>query len=149
MYENGWILIVGLALTWMLQLGLTYLQMKRYYGRIAALRRQGLVSVGKAGSAWRGRVYAVVVVGPDRTVLQVEQLSGLTVLAALKPVPGLAGRSIDELADDAVQLPVSKKLREALKDAAAHLRAHEQKAEPQPEAESPSDPGTLAAITPG
>jgi len=71
------------------------------------------------------------------------------VLAALKPVPGLAGRSIDELADDAVQLPVSKKLREALKDAAAHLRAHEQKSEPQPEAESPSDPGTLAAITPG
>lgn len=145
MYENGWVLIVGLALTWMLQLGLTYLQMKRYYGRIAALRRQGTVSVGKAGSAWRGRVYAVVVIGPDRRVLTVEQLSGITVLAALKEVPGLAGRSVDEIDDDGVQLPVSKKLREALKDAVAHLREHEQKQA----AESPSEPAALVATTPG
>lgn len=141
MLENTWILVVGLALTWFLQLFLTGWQMRRYYGRIAALRREGTVVVGLAGSAWRRRQYAVVVVGPDRRVKRVEQLSGWTVLATLKEVPGLAGHTVEELADDRVALPVSKKLRDALKDAIAHLREHEEKQA----AEASKDPSAIVA----
>lgn len=143
MFENGWVLIVGLALTWFLQLGLTGWQMRRYYGRIAALRREGTVWVGLAGSAWRRRVYAVVVVGADQRVVRVEQLSGWTVLAKLKEVPGLAGRSIDDLADDNVSLPVSNKLRAALKNAVELMRAHELKQKQK--AEASTDPNALVA----
>ena len=98
MLENTWVLVVGLALTWFLQLYLTSLQMRRYYGRIAALRREGQVWVGLAGSAWRRRTYAVMVVGPDRRVQRVEQLSGWTVLAKLKDVPGVADYTVEKIA---------------------------------------------------
>ena len=140
MLENTWVLVVGLALTWFLQLYLTSLQMRRYYGRIAALRREGQVWVGLAGSAWRRRTYAVMVVGPDRRVQRVEQLSGWTVLAKLKDVPGVAGYTVEEIADDSVALPVPKKLREALKHAVSLMHAHEQ--EQQVESSADPDPGT-------
>lgn len=140
MLENTWVLVVGLALTWFLQLYLTSLQMRRYYGRIAALRREGQVWVGLAGSAWRRRTYAVMVVGPDRRVQRVEQLSGWTVLAKLKDVPGVAGYTVEEIADDSVALPVPKKLREALKHAVSLMHAHEQKQ--QVESAADPDPGT-------
>lgn len=140
MLENTWVLVVGLALTWFLQLYLTSLQMRRYYGRIAALRREGQVWVGLAGSAWRRRTYAVMVVGPDRRVQRVEQLSGWTVLAKLKDVPGVTGYTVEEIADDSVALPVPKKLREALKHAVSLMLAHEQ--EQQVESSADPDPGT-------
>ncbi len=140
MLENTWVLVVGLALTWFLQLYLTSLQMRRYYGRIAALRREGQVWVRLAGSAWRRRTYAVMVVGPDRRVQRVEQLSGWTVLAKLKDVPGVAGYTVEEIADDSVALPVPKKLREALKHAVSLMHAHEQ--EQQVESSADPDPGT-------
>ncbi len=140
MLENTWVLVVGLALTWFLQLYLTSLQMRRYYGRIAALRREGQVWVGLAGSAWRRRTYAVMVVGPDRRVQRVEQLSGWTVLAKLKGVPGVTGYTVEEIADDSVALPVPKKLREALKHAVSLMLAHEQ--EQQVESSADPDPGT-------
>ena len=140
MLENTWVLVVGLALTWFLQLYLTSLQMRRYYGRIAALRREGQVWVGLAGSAWRRRTYAVMVVGPDRRVQRVEQLSGWTVLAKLKDVPGVAGYTVEEIADDSVALPVPKKLRDALKHAVSLMHAHEQKQ--QVESSADPDPGT-------
>ena len=143
MIENAWVFVIGLALMWILQLGLTSWQMRRYYGRIAALRREGVVWVGLSGSAWRRRVYAVVVVNPEQRVVRVEQLSGWTVLAKLKEVPGLAGRSVDELADDNVSLPVNNKLRAALKNAVELMRAHELKQKQK--AEASTDPSALVA----
>ena len=145
MLENAWVLVVGLALTWFLQLILTGWQMRRYYGRIATLRREGQVWVGLAGSAWRRRTYAVMVVGPDRRVKRVEQLSGWTVLAKLKDVPGVAGHTVEEIADDSVVLPVPKKLREALKNAVSLMQAHELKQ--KAEASADPDPGTSTVPT--
>lgn len=125
--STGTVLIVGLAVAWTLQYLLSFWQMRRYYNRLAELRRRGVVSVGLAGSAWRRRQYAVLVLDKlDRErIVCVEQLSGWTVMATLKPVPGLEGRRTGELLDDQVQLPVSPKLRLALRDAVKHLREHE------------------------
>ena len=123
------ILIVGLAIAWSLQYVLAFWQMRRYYRRLAELRKKGLVSIGMAGSAWRRRQYAVLVVdkrNQDRIVC-VEQLSGWTVMATLKPVPGFEGRPVSDLLDDTIQLPVSPKLLLALRDACKHLREHRER----------------------
>jgi DNA-binding transcriptional regulator of glucitol operon len=121
---TGSVIILSLVIMWVLQYALAFWQMRRYYGRIAELRREGQVWVGMAGSAWRRRQYAVVVVSPDNRIVRVEQLSGWTVLATLKPVRGLEGRPLNDLLDDSLQLPVSKKLLLALRDAVKHMQAH-------------------------
>ena len=114
-------LVIGLGVVWMFQMLLSTWQMKRFYARIAQLRRKGRVAIGKAGTAWRLRQYAVVVVNKQNTVVAVERLSGLTIFARLRPVEGLVGRPLEALIDDSVALPVSNKFRLALKDAAGYL----------------------------
>lgn len=124
------LIMVGLAGAWLIQYGLSYWQMRRFYGRIAQLRKLGTVSIGMEGSAWKRRQYAVLVVDDDQRIVHVEQLSGWTVLANLKPVKGLEGCTLDELADDGAQLPIvlNRKLLLALRNAASHIKAAEEHA---------------------
>ncbi len=131
----------ALGIAWTLQYIFSFWQMRRYYTRIAQLRRKGIVSVGMAGSAWRRRQYAVLVVEKldrDRIVC-VEQLSGWTVMAALKPVPGLEGRPVSDLLDDAIKLPVSPKLLLALRDAVKHLQEYAKRTTAKEQAENDVD----------
>lgn len=131
-FDLGVVLIGGLALMWFLQLGLAYWQMRRFYGRISALRKQAkYVSIGLEGSAWRGRQYAVLAVNDTGHIVRAEQLSGWTVLAGLRPIEGLAGYNLHAVLDDAVELPVKPKLRAALKNAAHHILNAQQPPEPE------------------
>jgi DNA-binding transcriptional regulator of glucitol operon len=114
--------ILALAGAWIIQYYFAWWQMRRFYKRIADLRRTGLVSVGMAGSAWRRKQYAVLVVDKDHTITHVEQLSGWTVMASLKPVAGLDGRPMNDLWEDDAHLPVSPKLLLALQNAAGYIR---------------------------
>ncbi len=124
MDSTGTLIALLLAAMWILQYVLSFYQMRRYYKRLADLRREGLVWVGMAGSAWRRRQYVALVVSPDQRIVRVEELSGWTVLATLKPLPGLEGRPVSDLSDDSVALPVSKKQLAALRDAVKHMQAH-------------------------
>ncbi|MCL4395804.1 MAG: transcriptional regulator GutM [Chloroflexi bacterium] len=114
--------IVSLAAAWIIQYYFAWWQMRRFYKRIADLRRTGLVSVGMSGSTWRRKQYAVLVVDKDHTITHVEELSGWTVMASLKPVAGLDGRPMSDLWDDDADLPVPPKLLLALKNAAAYIK---------------------------
>lgn len=133
MISTATALIVGLAIAWFIQYMLTLWQMRRFYGRISELRKLGAVSVGMQGSAWRLRQYAVLVVDKDKCITHVEELSGWTVLACLKPVEGLEGYTLDELCDDSVELPVSnnRKLLLALRNAAQHIQDADKRSKAQ------------------
>jgi glucitol operon activator protein len=115
-------IMVGLAVAWALQYALAFWQMRRFYRRVAEFRRHGQVSIGVAGSSWRGRQYAVLVVDASHRIVQVAQLSGWTIFATLKPVAGLDGRPMSELFDDGANLPVNKKLLLALRSAASFVK---------------------------
>lgn len=123
-------LIVGLAVAWFVQYVLSFWQMRRFYGRIAELRKLGTVSIGMEGSAWKRRQYAVLVVDREKRIVRAEQLSGWTVLAALRPIRGLEGRGLAELNDDSVELPISgqRKLLLACRNAAKHIYEAEERA---------------------
>ncbi|RCK75057.1 MAG: hypothetical protein ANABAC_1774 [Anaerolineae bacterium] len=118
-------IILGLAGAWLLQLLLSYFQLRRFYGRVSQFRKTGnIVSIGVAGSTWKRRQYAILVVDPKTEIIhQSEQLSGWTVLASLKPVHGLEGMTIKDLLNDETPLPkhISGKLALALRDAAKHI----------------------------
>lgn len=119
--------VLMLAAMWALQYALSFWQMRRYYKRLAELRRDGLVWVGMSGSAWRRRQYVALVVDRENRIVRAEQLSGWTVMATLKPVPGLEGRPVSDLTDDSLKLPVSNKLLLALRDAVKHMEAYAKK----------------------
>ena len=128
------VIIAGLAIAWAIQYALAFWQMRRFYRRVAELRRLGLVSIGVEGSSWRGRQYAVLVVDASHRVMRVEQLSGWTIFATLKPVLGLEGRPMSALFDDGANLPVSKKLLLALRNAASYIKKAAKKSEPKTQA---------------
>jgi len=121
MNTTATVIVIALAIVWAIQYLLTFRQMRRFYQRIAELRRDGLVSVGMAGSTWRRKQYAVLVVDEDQRIVHAEQLSGWTVFASLKSVPGIVGRPMASLADDEVTLPVSPKLLRALRNASMYI----------------------------
>ncbi|MCS6845106.1 MAG: transcriptional regulator GutM [Caldilineales bacterium] len=137
-------IVLALAAAWLLQLFFSYFQMRRFYRRISELRRGGnLVSIGMSGSAWRRRQYAVLVVDPaTNRVRHLEQLSGWTVLAVLRPVPGLQGRTVEELLDENAAWPphIGRKLAAAVQNAAQHIVEFQNKGKEVSDAGEESSP---------
>lgn len=117
MKETASLIIILLAVTWTLQYGLSFWQLRRFYKRVHELRRYGSVWIGKYGSAWKGREFAVVAVNKARIITHVEKFGGWTVLAKLEPVDGLDGKPIADIMDDSIELPVSKKFLGAMRNA--------------------------------
>lgn len=90
-----WLVVLGLA--WVLQLFLSIGQMRRFYRRVAELKRLGRTAVGVGGGTYRGRAYAVVVADPTGRVLTVEVMSGISVFAGLKPLREVTGWNLQAL----------------------------------------------------
>ncbi len=118
-------IFILLGLMWLLQLFLTYQQMKRFYGRVRLLRKTGMLAVGVAGGQYKGRAYAVLVIDPDtRIITHAEKLSGWTVFAGLKKIKGGGGvgHLLDDLLDGRVRIEAPEKVVLAMQNAAADLR---------------------------
>lgn len=120
--DEAWkTIILALGIAWGIQYGLAYFQLRRFYRRISELRRLGNVSIGKAGSNWRLKIYAVLVVDKEKHIVHAEHFSGWTILAKLRPLPGLEGRPMQDLFEDTLALPVTQKQLLALRNAAEYL----------------------------
>lgn len=128
MKEYAGFIIIALAAMWTLQYGLSFLQLRRFYKRIHQLRRYGSVWIGKYGSAWKGREFAVVCVNKARIITHVEKFSGWTVMAKLEPVQGMDGIAISQILDDSVELPVSAKFKSAILNAVQLIQEADEKA---------------------
>jgi DNA-binding transcriptional regulator of glucitol operon len=114
-----WLVFVGLA--WVLQLFLSIGQMRRFYRRVADLKRLGRTAVGVGGGTYRGRAYAVVVVDPTGRVVTAELMTGISVFAHLKPLTEVRGWNLQALC----QTPpaaLKKKQQAALCAAAKKIR---------------------------
>jgi DNA-binding transcriptional regulator of glucitol operon len=125
--NNPGLFFLILGVLWLIQFGLAYWQMHRFYQRIFTLRRSGLTAVGLNGNRYRGRTYAVLTIDKDDRIIHAEQFSGWTVLAQLKPVSELVGLTLDELLAKQTTLPVGKKFQVAFANAARDLQAARQK----------------------
>jgi DNA-binding transcriptional regulator of glucitol operon len=111
-----------LAVMWIIQFGLTYFQMRRFYGRMVQLKRNGLTAVGLCGNQYKGRTYAVLTIDEDNRVIHAESFGGWTVFATLKPVPEMQGMTLDDILANPADLPVSNKLQTAFSNAATDLK---------------------------
>ncbi|MGB9800366.1 MAG: transcriptional regulator GutM [Thermanaerothrix sp.] len=119
-------LIIGLVISWSFQLVLTYFQMQKFYKRINTLKRMGgVVSIGMAGSRWKGRHYAVLVVDKDTgKILRAEKLNGWSVFASLKPIKELEGHNVRDLinnSEENIKFPMKGQLLLAFQNAANYI----------------------------
>ena len=125
MFEPQTLALLGmLVVAWLLQLGLSTLQMKRFHQRSLQLKRTGSDSaIGLAGSMYRRKVYSVLVADEAGTVTAAEFLAGWTVFADLKSVPGLVGMSLDQIEAGEPPPGVSEKVWASLEHAAGFIRS--------------------------
>jgi glucitol operon activator protein len=123
----GSTIIIAFLIAWIIQFGMTYFQMRRYYKRIRELRREGPTATGMSGSMYKRRVYGVLVFDKNEKILHAEQFSGWTVFAGLKPVKELEGLSINDIMDESVELPIPKKYRSAFQNAVLEYRKAKEK----------------------
>ncbi len=120
-----------LAAAWLAQLALSLLQTRRFYRRVAELRRGSHASaVGVAGNNWRRKLYAVLVVDERYRITAAEKLAGFTVFAGLKPVEALRGLALERIEDETPVAGISKKLWSAFGNAAEYIGRHRSENEP-------------------
>lgn len=116
-------IVVALFLVWSVQIFLSNQQMNRFNKRTMQLRRQGsLMAIGVAGNMYRRKVYVAVVIDDDAKVVAAESLSGFTVLATAKPVPGIHGLDLWEVGQGESPEGIPSKTWAAIDHAAGFLR---------------------------
>lgn len=111
-------ILIALVAAWMVQLGLSLWQMKRFYRRMGELKKSGRASVGMEGNQYKGRVYTVLVLDDKDVITHAEKLSGITVFASLKPVPELVGQPVSALMEEKAEFPLRKKVLASFRKAA-------------------------------
>ena len=119
--ENLGVLFGLLVVMWALQFGLTYFQMKKYTKRLKIIRQAGLTAVGMSGTKYKGRTYGVLTVDKNNQIIHAEKMSGWTTFSNLRPVTNLVGMNLEQILDEENELPISKKLHLAFRNAANDL----------------------------
>jgi len=119
--DNLGVLFVLLVVMWALQFGLTFFQMKKYTKRLKVIRQDGLTSVGMSGGKYKGRTYGILTVDDSNLIIHAEKMAGWTNFSNLRPVPDLVGLNLDQILDENLELPISKKLHLAFRTAAEDL----------------------------
>jgi DNA-binding transcriptional regulator of glucitol operon len=115
--------VVALAAAWFGQILLSSHQMRRFHRVSQQWRREGsAMAIGLAGTTYRSKTYAVVVVDDDRRVVRAGRLSGFTVAAGMKPVPEVVGMHLDRIGRGEPPAGVSPKTWAALDHAASFIR---------------------------
>jgi len=105
----GTVLMIGILAAWLLQFVMSFFQMRRFYGRVSLLRKEGMTAIGMSGSVYKRRLYTVLTVDERDVIKHAEQLYGWTVFASLKPVEGMVGRTMMDITAEPNSLPLTKK----------------------------------------
>ncbi len=126
------IILLMLIFVWMIQLCLSYIQIKKFNQRIFALRKLGKkTAVGVAGNVYKRRTYAILVTDGRNKIIAAERFSGWTVFAHPKPVSHLVGMQARDISSTAAPpAGIGKKLWAAFQNAAGYITGERSAADP-------------------
>lgn len=113
---NFWFLLIVLGVAWTLQSMLSFVQLKDFSTVYARLRRQGKVAIGKRKNAFSAGAIAMFRIDEDGFIHEAQGMSGLTIMARFKVIPGYEGMHIAE-AEEGPTKRLSKGLRLAILNA--------------------------------
>jgi glucitol operon activator protein len=119
--ESITVLFLGLAVLWLGQLALTWIQARAFLRSTRELRALGRVAIGMGRRKWFRRAYVALAADGTGHVVDARAMYGLTVFARPRPLPGLAGIPVADLARHADATPLSPLLAAAASQAAGFL----------------------------
>jgi glucitol operon activator protein len=97
---NFWLLAIALALSYLVQVSLTTMQLRNFATTYAGLRRRGKVAIGKRKAALSAGSIALLRIDGDGIITEASAMSGLTVLARFKPLENFVGLNLGTLAEE-------------------------------------------------
>ncbi|MDI3534620.1 MAG: glucitol operon activator protein [Thermosediminibacterales bacterium] len=117
-----WVRIMALiAGLWLIQVVLTYFQIKHYQKRIIELKRKGRVGIGSLKGKLTPGVIIILAVNPGGAIVDAEIMKGISVFARFKKYKELIGQNINDLTR--IQKKLKEKEIKALKMAVENLQA--------------------------
>lgn len=117
------VLLAAVVAGWLAQLYLTYRQSMAFNRDVTALRKDGTVTVGVAGSRYRGgRAFVALAVDDHSVVRNAVTLSGFTTFARGRPLPALFDTKTSRIRGEAAIPGLSTQQREAARQAISLLR---------------------------
>lgn len=112
-------LLAAVVAGWILQSFLTFRQSMAFNSSVHALRSTGSTSVGVGGKRYRGgRAFVAIAVDDHNIVRGAITLRGLTTFARARPLPGLVGFKVNQVAGDREIPQLSRAQRAAAQQAA-------------------------------
>lgn len=97
-----------IGLFWILQVIMTYFQVKHYQSRIRELRKKGAIGIGTVKGKLRAGVIIILAV-KNGHVADAEIMKGYSVFARFKRMPGLVGKKVNELLENNFNMSKAEK----------------------------------------
>lgn len=86
--------VIFIGIMWIIQVVLTYFQMKHYQKRMVALKRKGRIGVGTTKGRITSGVIIILAVNPRGVIVDAEIMRGVSVFARFKKIKDLIGENI-------------------------------------------------------
>ncbi|MDP4511991.1 transcriptional regulator GutM [Nonomuraea turcica] len=119
--ESITVLFVGLGVLWLGQLVLAWTQARSFLRSARELRAQGRVAIGMGRRRWMRRAYVALAADETGHVIAARSMHGLTVFARPRPLPGLTGIPVADLAHGDAERQLSPLMAAAASQAARFL----------------------------
>ncbi|MFD1775777.1 transcriptional regulator GutM [Paenibacillus rhizophilus] len=92
----GFIIIV-IALSWLLQSVLGFLQIRHFNRHYTELRRIGRVAIGKKTGRFRAGTVVMLAIDSHGNILKAAKMQGVTVFSRVRSLKGLEGKPLPKL----------------------------------------------------
>lgn len=109
-------LIIVLAIGFIVQYLLGFVQIKHFSKHYVELREKGKVAIGRRPSIIRSGTLILLQINNKKEIEEVRYMQGVTVFSRFKNLAGLEGQKIDKIQDEALT-GYNKLLRRAIIDA--------------------------------
>jgi glucitol operon activator protein len=118
---NIFMIMIVIAVAFLIQMGLGFLQIQHFSKAYAELRRIGKVAIGKKPGKIRSGTIVLFAVSNSGKILKAKKMQGVTVLATVNDLPGFEGKNIKTLKEEDMA-HCNKLLKSAILDAVQNYK---------------------------
>ncbi|WP_036737228.1 transcriptional regulator GutM [Paenibacillus zanthoxyli] len=90
-------IIIAMALSWLLQSVLGFLQIRHFNRHYTELRRIGRVAIGKKAGRFRAGTVVMLAIDSQGKILKAARMQGVTVFSRVRSLKGLEGKLLPKL----------------------------------------------------
>ncbi|MGG1689256.1 transcriptional regulator GutM [Heyndrickxia ginsengihumi] len=115
------VIMMFIAVAFIVQTGLGYLQIKHFTKAYTELRKIGKVAIGKRPGKIRAGTIVLFAVSQSGKILQAKKIQGVTVMAKVRDLQGFTGKNIKTLNENDLEA-CNKLLKQAILEAVSNYK---------------------------